>query len=210
MRSSRLLGVAAVLAVFATSACRTAAKLARAVSTDSTPPATMQSDGLLLAAAKLALPPAGFSQADLPEPGSLGATAVGRYCVQCHSLPTPGMHSATDWPSVIRRMWLRMDRLPPVWKVQVPDAGERNTMLTYLTTYALQVSGSALPAGPGRTEFSTVCSRCHALPDPWVHSSQDWASVVMRMERNMERMNVAPATPEQVRAILSYLQGIRG
>lgn len=79
-------------------------------------------------------------------------------------------------------------------------------MLAYLTANALQVSGASLPEGPGRAEFSEVCSRCHTLPDPKVHSSQDWLAVFLRMERNMERMNVKPPTKEETSAILSYLQ----
>ena len=39
------------------------------------------------------------------------------------------MHSATDWPSVVRRMWLRMDRLPESLHVAVPDQGDRNTVV---------------------------------------------------------------------------------
>lgn len=132
---------------------------------------------------------------------------MGTYCAQCHELPSPGMHSATDWPSVVRRMWLRMDRLPENLRVAVPDQGDRNTMLTYLTTNALKVSGDNLPPGRGRSEFAMVCSRCHALPDPRVHSPQDWLAVFLRMERNMERMKVSQPTRSQTEEILAYLQG---
>ena len=72
------------------------------------PPATRM-DALLLASAKIALPPAGFTAADLPEPDSQGAKLVAENCVQCHELPTPGAHSATDWPRVLRRMWIRTE-----------------------------------------------------------------------------------------------------
>ena len=164
------------------------------------------SDELLLTSTKVGLPPAGVTAADLPDPGSPGATLLASHCAQCHELPSPTMHSATDWPSVARRMWLRMGRVPAQYNIQVPDAGARSTMLAYLTANALQVSGASLPEGPGRAEFSEVCSRCHTLPDPKVHSSQDWLAVFLRMERNMERMNVKPPTKEETSAILSYLQ----
>jgi len=163
-------------------------------------------DELLLAAANVALPPPGVTAADLPEPNSKGAQLVGQYCGQCHNIPTPQMHSATDWPSIARRMWLRMELLPPTLGVKVPAAAERFVMLDYLNTNALKVSGSTLPPGAGREAFSQVCSRCHALPDPRVHSREDWATVYARMERNMERMKVPPPTREQTSDILLYLQ----
>ena len=39
-----------------------------------------------------------------------------------------------------------------------------------------------------------------------MHSSQDWLAVYLRMERNMERMNVSPPTQAQTGEILTYLQ----
>jgi hypothetical protein len=131
---------------------------------------------------------------------------VATYCGQCHELPSPQMHSATDWPSIARRMWLRMELLPPRLSVKVPTVAERFAILDYLTTNALKVSGATLPPGTGREAFSQLCSRCHALPDPRVHSREDWATVFARMERNMERMKVPPPTREQATDILLYLQ----
>jgi mono/diheme cytochrome c family protein len=171
-----------------------------------TQPALSRADQLLLAAAKVALPPSGVAAGDLPDPQSRGAQLVIQYCSQCHSLPTPTMHSATDWPSVARRMWLRMEMLPASVGVKVPSASDRYTILTYLLANSLKVSGSVLPAGKGRDEFAIVCSQCHAVPDPRVHSPQDWPAVYSRMERNMERMGVRPPTATQTGDILLYLQ----
>ncbi|HEV2751717.1 MAG TPA: hypothetical protein VGV12_14440 [Gemmatimonadales bacterium] len=163
-------------------------------------------DRLLFAAATIALPPAGVTPGDLPEPTSVGAKLVAKYCAQCHSLPAPTAHSATDWPGVARRMWLRMEWLPDSLGVQVPTNAERYEMLQYLIGNALKVSGTALPEGRGRDAFAQICSRCHALPDPRVHSKADWPTVFARMERNMERMKVAPPTAQQTEQILDYLQ----
>ena len=165
-------------------------------------------DELLLAAANVALPPPGITAADLTDPGSRGAQLAGQYCGQCHAIPSPAMHSATDWPSIARRMWLRMELLPPSLGVKVPTMAERFAMLDYLNANALKVSGATLPAGAGREAFSQVCSRCHALPDPRVHSREDWPTVFARMERNMERMKVPPPTREQTSDILLYLQTV--
>ena len=170
--------------------------------------ASGRSDSLLLFSAKIALPPEGFSPADLPDANSVGAELVAKYCAQCHALPTPSAHSATDWPRVVRRMWLRMDRLPEAFGVQIPLAGERAQLLNYLTDYALVVSGGALPEGRGRDDFAKVCSQCHALPDPDAHSPQDWVAVFQRMERNIGRMKVSPPTAAESEGILTYLQSL--
>ena len=107
-------------------------------------------------------------------------------------------------------MWLRMEWLPDSLKVQVPSMAERYEMLQYLTVNALKVSGAVLPPGKGRDEFALVCSRCHALPDVRVHSAADWAVVYARMERNIERMKLAPPTGQQAEDILSYLRTAAG
>lgn len=199
----RFLVIAALAAV---AACRQAPAPPNAAADVAA--AQIPNDRLLLAAAEVALPPAGLHVADLPEPGSQGAQLLGRYCAQCHALPTPAAHSATDWPSVARRMWLRMDWLPASLGVKAPTLAERFTILDYLTTNGLKVSGSNLPAGRGREEFSLICSRCHALPDPRVHSPDDWPTVFSRMERNMERMKVAGPSAEQASDLLLYLQTV--
>ncbi len=165
-----------------------------------------QQDELLLAAANIALPPPGVTPADLPEPNAKGAQLMGQFCAQCHNLPTPAMHSGTDWPSIARRMWLRMEWLPPTLGVKVPTMAERFAMLDYMTANALKVSAANLPQGAGRESFQLVCSRCHALPDPRVHSPADWPAVYSRMQQNMERMKVAPLTRAETSDILLYLQ----
>jgi len=207
MGGNWLRGAVAVLVAIGVGACREQGNTAgRADTTTVVQHGLNQRDELLLAAANVALPPPGVTPADLPEPASIGAQRVATYCAQCHELPSPQMHSATDWPSIARRMWLRMELLPPGHGIKVPTAAERFAILDYLTTNALKVSGATLPPGPGREAFSQVCSRCHALPDPRVHSREDWPTVFARMERNMERMKVPPPTREQTSDILLYLQ----
>jgi cytochrome c5 len=193
-----------------TAGCRSTKPAQEATDVAATAAGLSQSDQLLLAAAKVALPPSGIAPGDLPDPQSQGAQVLVMYCSQCHALPVPTAHSATDWPSVARRMWLRMDFLPASLGVRVPTAADRYTVLTYLTTNALKISGSVLPAGRGRDEFATVCSQCHALPDPRVHSAQDWPTVYARMERNMERMQVKPPGGTVGTDILVYLQTVAG
>jgi hypothetical protein len=101
-----------------------------------------------------------------------------------------------------------MDRLPASMAIRAPDEGDRGGLLNYLMANGLMVSGAELPAGAGRQDFAVVCSRCHALPDIRNHPARDWPAVFQRMERNMERMNVAPPTSNQTSQILLYLQGV--
>ena len=53
------------------------------------------------------LPPA-IAPNELPEPGSEGARLTVRYCVQCHHLPNPRMHTADKWSGIVERMVWRM------------------------------------------------------------------------------------------------------
>src|SRR4029077_13341192 len=53
------------------------------------------------------LPPS-IEPGQLPEPASEGARLTARYCVQCHYLPNPQMHTAARWKSSVARMVWRM------------------------------------------------------------------------------------------------------
>ncbi len=159
----------------------------------------------LLQAANIALPP-GVAAESLPDRTSPGAKLLGQYCTQCHALPSPNMHGPVDWPSVLRRLWVRIDMMSGALGVQSPSTAERARLLAYLQQNALKVAEN-LPPGPGRETFAAVCSRCHALADPKVHSPPDWPVVVMRMEKNMEKMHVSGVTRPQAEQIVTYLQG---
>jgi mono/diheme cytochrome c family protein len=210
MRRGVLFPVVTVVLMATLAACTSGPAPAKtAEGSESGAPLT-KNDRLLLAAAKVALPPPGIAAGDLPDPQSRGAQLLAEYCAQCHSLPAPTQHSATDWPSVVRRMWLRMDFLPESLGIKVPTPADRFELLSYLNANALKVSGTVLPAGKGRDEFAVVCSQCHALPDPRVHSAEDWPTVYSRMERNMERMQVQPPSGSVGQDILLYLQTVAG
>lgn len=165
-----------------------------------------QIDRLVLAAAKVALPPASITAEDLPDPESPGAVALRKYCVTCHALPSPGTHSATDWPGVVRRMWLRIDGVSDEFNLPRPTVAERIVTLRYLLDNALQVTAAELPGGPGRDRFTQTCAQCHELPDPSQHSPDDWVAVVMRMSQHMEQMLGQTVTRSQLEQLVSYLE----
>ncbi len=163
-------------------------------------------DDLLLASAKVALPPPGIGPADLPDPDSDGAQHVRQYCTACHALASPQSHSATDWPTVLRRMWLRIDRVPARFSVPVPTAAERVVMLRYLLDNALSVSRAELPSGPGRNVYTAMCGRCHELPDPRQHSRDDWPAVVIRMREHSVQMLGESPPQSEIQAVILYLE----
>ena len=145
------------------------------------------------------LPPA-LEAKDLPQPESEGARLVAGYCVQCHNLPNPAMHSAARWPSVVSRMVFRMEghgnlgtlMADMMAGVKAPDAKERRALLSYLQKNAQRALDPArypeLDAPSGEA-FRLACSQCHVLPDPKRHTAAEWRAVVARMERNMQWMN---------------------
>jgi cytochrome c5 len=158
----------------------------------------------LLEAASIALPP-GVAADSLPEANTPGATILESYCTQCHALPSPSMHGSVDWPAVTRRMWVRIDMMAGGLGIRIPSTAERAQLLGYLQRHALPVA-EKLPAGPGKELFETVCSRCHVLTDPMVHSPPDWPVVVMRMEVNMQKMRMQRVSDADATQILTYLQ----
>ena len=162
---------------------------------------------LLLAATRVGLPPSGATAADLPQPGSAGSAAVAEFCSRCHAIPHPSAHSATDWPVVLRRMWMRIDKVAPEFNVPRPTAGDRVVMLRYLEENALKVSAATLPQLQGRNSFIATCGRCHELPDPKQHSANDWVAVVDRMSRRMQEMLGEVPDRQTLMQIEIYLAG---
>jgi cytochrome c2 len=145
------------------------------------------------------LPPT-FEARGLPEPRSRGAGLVVRYCVQCHNLPNPAMHSAARWPSVVERMVPRMQgrgnmgtlMAEMMAGVQAPDAEETRTLIAYLRRHGQKpLDPARYPEvnAPSGEAFRLACSQCHVLPDPRRHTAAQWRSVVARMQYNMEWMN---------------------
>ncbi len=143
------------------------------------------------------LPPT-FDPAQLPEPDSRGAQLTLRYCVQCHNLPNPAMHSAQRWPGVVDRMVLRMQGRGNLGSlmadlmagVQAPTDDEASELVAYLRR-----NGQA-PLDPRQypeverasgEAFRLACNQCHVLPDPKRHTAREWPAVVARMQRNMQR-----------------------
>ena len=151
------------------------------------------------------LPPV-IEPRELPEPRSEGARLTARYCVQCHYLPNPQMHTAARWQPIVERMVWRMQgrgnlgELMKEMMVDIRAPSEREIVV--LTRYLRKHGQNEIDANhPGLTSaagqmFSIACSQCHALPDPRRHSAREWPAVVERMKGHMAWANVVVGVSE--------------
>jgi len=151
------------------------------------------------------LPPA-IEPRQLPEPESEGAKLTARYCVQCHHLPNPRMHSAERWKPIVVRMVWRMEgkgNMGELMKemmahVRAPTNGEVTMLAEYLQKHAQREIAPEHPAlrSEAGKMFSIACSQCHALPDPQQHTAGEWPGVVRRMSGHMRWANTVVGSPE--------------
>ena len=176
--------------------------------------------------------PAQLDRNKLPDPNSEGARLVDRYCSQCHGIPSPGSHSASDWVPVFRRMILRMERSErmgsrggrmggmmgrgmPMGMMgsEMPSEKEQAEMLHYLQANALKATTKENlpePEGDAAALYAKTCSHCHALPSPGQHTAAQWPAVVERMRKRMKSMQQKDITDEQAETIIKYLQRSAG
>jgi cytochrome c5 len=156
------------------------------------------------------LPP-GVKPEDLPDPESPGANLTTTYCTQCHNLPSPLMHSAEEWPPVAGRMISRermMEGRSGMMGIKAPSSHEEEVLLEYLKTHAMKaLAPGSIPSpdSPNAALFQQACSRCHALPDPKLHTAAEWPGVVERMRKNMEIMGKPVMTDQEREGIVGYL-----
>ncbi len=163
------------------------------------------------------MPAVPFPDDELPNPTSQGAVAFKQYCMQCHALPSPRAHSADEWDTSLVRMLHRMQMMEQEktaswgrWMpdIAAPSAGEVEHLRRYLKENALRTAPESLSPrskGPGGVQFAQVCSQCHALPDPALHTAAEWPDVVSRMHTNMQRMAVPPPNDDARAQILAFL-----
>jgi cytochrome c5 len=190
-----------------------------AIGTETSPPGIGPGRHEMRGMMESPLPP-GIAPDALPDPGGPGADLMQRYCTQCHDLPSPSLHTAEEWPAVAERMFHRMDRMADgqhrrgtgrrrMMSVQAPTGPERDTLVAYLTQYAIRPAPPHEPGSPESADltlFRQTCSRCHALPHPASHTAEEWPLVVERMRKNMERLGRAGISDQQRDSIVSYLQ----
>lgn len=171
------------------------------------------------------LPPASFVPENLPERGARGAVILEAYCVQCHWMPAPQMHTAAEWPLLVRRMQMRSRTLRArmggphtselvgevllsgMASTELPSPEDSDSLVAYLQRNALPAAGLEQPDDtPGGRTVERVCRTCHELPAPSAHTPDEWAGVVARMRANMLAMDVPVITDEEYMQIVANLQ----
>ncbi len=158
------------------------------------------------------LVPPGVGPENLPDPKSQGAQLLVYYCAQCHNLPNPSMHSTVEWRVVADRMFRRMSRMSGgmgmMMSVEMPSPEEQRTIVSYLESHGMKsVSPSTLPSpeSKGATFFKEFCSQCHALPDPKLHTPNEWTAVVEKMRGYMQAMSKKVIPEGEEKEVLNYL-----
>src|SRR5687768_6807679 len=134
--------------------------------------------------------PPSVTARDLPAASSEGARLTVRYCVQCHHLVNPAMHTPERWQKVVERMVWRMrgnGNMGAVMqemmaKVKAPTDAEVETLTRYLQSHGQAEIDPKHPAMATRAGeiFVIACSQCHAPPDPGRHTAREWLAVVER------------------------------
>lgn len=157
------------------------------------------------------LPP--IDPAALPAAGSKGARLMATYCTQCHNLPSPAMHSRDDWPTILDRMYRRLDmmeRWSSRWmSVKAPSGEEKQQLAAYVVDHAIRPydpAASSQSDSPDSTRFRNTCGQCHALPDPSQHTASEWPDVVARMKTNAKNMNKPIPDARGMDQITRFLQ----
>ncbi len=160
------------------------------------------------------LVPPGVNPEDLPDPKSRGAQLLVYYCTQCHNLPSPSMDTAEEWPAIADRMFRRMARMSAagggmMMSVEMPTPEEQRVIVAYLESHAMKsVSPQVLPSpeSRGAVFFKEFCSQCHGLPDPKLHTPNEWPAVVEKMRGYMQAMDKKVVTKDEEMEIVSYLE----
>jgi mono/diheme cytochrome c family protein len=179
----------------------------------------------MIASVGSGLPPTNYNPDDLPEPGSRGAGLLQVYCIQCHWLPSPKMHTADEWDYLIRNMLLRAQTLEyrlggplttgmvgdvvmsGLETAEMPTLEQTDSILVYLRRNAMpEAEPGELTAGPGRELFLQKCAVCHAPPSPRAHTAAGWDAMVARMRGLMGLMDIEPLNDRQADEIAGYLR----
>ena len=68
----------------------------------------------------------------LPEPDSVGAKLLKKYCANCHGVPQPDIHKKDEWRNVVYRMNTRRIKRA-LGEIPAPDY---DALVLYMETYA--------------------------------------------------------------------------
>ena len=179
----------------------------------------------LVASTGTGLPPTSYRLADLPEPEARGASLQQVYCVQCHGVASPRMHSASEWPILLRRMNMRTRTLHDLLagervegavdemlmaglqSANIPTAEDQDSLLAYFSRHALPAAAPGeIGDGPEDLLYLEYCSLCHETPSRTAHGPEGAQALVYRMSAMMEILGMAPPSDAEKQRLTGYLQ----
>ncbi|MCL7990429.1 MAG: hypothetical protein M8840_04750 [marine benthic group bacterium] len=179
----------------------------------------------LVASTATGLPPNSYRLADLPEPEARGALLQQVYCVQCHGVSSPKMHTSEEWPILIRRMNMRMrtlrDRLggeviegavdemlmAGLQAANIPTAEDQDSLLAYFTRHGLPpAEPGEIGDGPDDLLYMEYCSLCHEAPSRTAHGPEGAQALVYRMSAMMEILGMVPPSEAEKQRLVEYLR----
>jgi len=179
----------------------------------------------LIASVGTGLPPASYRLEDLPEQGSRAVGLQQAYCLQCHGLSSPRMHSSEEWPVLVRRMLMRGAALGSrlggprtegmvddmlmagLRTAQLPPAEDVDSLVAYFQRNAFPAAAeSEIPDTPDAALYVEKCSGCHSTPSPAAHPADEVQALVARMSALGAMLGMEQLTAEEQSRLVAFMQ----
>jgi len=179
----------------------------------------------LIASVGTGLPPTSYRLEDLPEQGSRAVGLQQAYCLQCHGLSSPKMHSSDEWPILVRRMLMRGAALGTrlggprsegmvdgmlmagLRTAELPPAEDVDSLVAYFQRNAFPAAvASEIPDTPDAALYVEKCSGCHDTPSPASRPAAEVQALVARMSALRAMLSMDQLTAEEQSRVVAFMQ----
>ena len=86
---------------------------------------------------------------------------------------------------------------------------DKKTVLSYMQKYGYRAMDECnYPDLDTKTGIAcrTTCKQCHELPEPSIHTKEEWRDVALRMRKIMEILDVTDPSAGEIAKVINYLQ----
>ena len=160
--------------------------------------------------------PGGLTAATLPDAQNKGAKLFASYCGKCHSLPSPRMHSKSDWPMRFEKMMDHVRLLAGTAPgIKMPVENEKQEIVAYLQKMGFIGLAEYAPllTEPEGFKVAWFCSACHAVPDPIQFpakgatqlSAKEWHLIIDRMNAYRKKQGREVMREADNKGIVNFL-----
>jgi hypothetical protein len=118
------------------------------------------------------------------------------------------MRTQKQWSQTYWRMYWRMHLMvSQSYGYIAPDYNQGMEIFNYLNKYAMRsIKGNDVDrSAAGAKEYLQICNQCHELPNPSLHSADEWADTITRMQGHIVSMGKYAPEVAEAEAILGYL-----